>query len=187
MRFQNRGKFPKTGGVLVLANHLSDCDPIPVQLACPRPIYFMGKSELFEMAVVGSALRLMRTFPVKRGEPDRTALQYAINLLKQGHVVCVFPEGQLSEDGCLQDLKPGVALIARMADCPVMCLGLKNTDRVIRYGNLHPSFGFCWVTAAWGKPQKFAKEVGDGTLAFQELLPWVSEQLLALGAKERSQ
>src|SRR5947209_3623184 len=62
-------RVPSSGGVLILANHQADIDPIVVQLACKRPVYFMAKSELFEMKGVRYILRLFRAFPVKRGEP----------------------------------------------------------------------------------------------------------------------
>ena len=73
----------------------------------------MAKSELFDMKIIGKMIRCFQGFPVKRGEPDRASMRHAIELLKMGEVVAVFPEGQLSEDGELQELKAGVALIVR--------------------------------------------------------------------------
>lgn len=170
-----RYRVPKSGGLLVLSNHQADVDPIVVQLACPRHVYFMAKSELFDMKIVGSILKLFRAFPVKRGEPDKGAIRRAVNLLKDGEVVCVFPEGELSETGELLPMKPGVALIIRMADVPVICLGIDGTRRVLPYGKLVPRPAFHTITATWGEAKKFEK-----TDEPEKILAWVDGQLRTL-------
>ncbi len=176
IRQRGKRRVPETGGVLILANHLADVDPIVVQTTCPRPIHFMAKSELFEMPVLGSIIRIFRAFPVKRGEPDRSSIKRAVQLLRMGEVVCVFPEGQLSEDGQLQELKPGIALLARMAECEVICCGLKNTNRIMPYGSLIPRPSFRSTWAQWGEPVQFEK----GAEA-DEIVGWAEKQLRELG------
>lgn len=175
LRVRGRYRVPKEGGLLVLANHLSDIDPVACQLACPRPIYFMGKSELFEMPVLRTLTRWFKAFPVRRGEADRTALRTAVGYLQSGNVVLVYPEGQLSETGDLQELKPGVGLIAKMAGVPVLCLGLRGTNRVIPYGSYVPRPAFGGVEAVWGEPRQFRKEA-----SVEEILDWVQGQLREL-------
>lgn len=155
-----------------MSNHQSDLDPVVVQLACPRPVYFMAKSELFEMGFVGYFLRLFRAFPVKRGEPDRGAIKHAVNLLKDGNAVCVFPEGELSETGELLPLKPGVALIIRMAQVPVICLGIAGSRRMLPYGAVFPRPAFRAVKAVWGEVHQFSKE-DDAA----RIMGWVEGQL----------
>jgi 1-acyl-sn-glycerol-3-phosphate acyltransferase len=166
---------PRTGGLLVLANHLADVDPIVVQMACPRPIHFMAKSELFEMPVLGKLIRIFGAFPVKRGEPDRASIKRAVQLLRMGEVVCVFPEGQLSESGELQELKSGIALLARMADCQVICCGLRNTNRVMPYGKVTPRLSWRFTWAKWGCPKKFGKDSGA-----EEIVAWAESELKSL-------
>lgn len=168
-------RVPREGGVLVLANHLSDIDPVVVQYACPRLLHFMAKSELFEMPFVGRVIRFFGAFAVKRGEPDRQALKYAADLLKIGEAVGIFPEGQLSETGELQELKAGVALIARIAETPVICCGLTHTERMMPYGKVIPRPAWRTVEAIWGEPRTFPK----GTPP-EEFLGWVRGQLLEL-------
>ncbi len=174
---RSRGSYriPRSSGALILANHISDCDPVAVQYSCPRAIHFMAKSELFSMRFVGWALRLMRAFPVKRGEPDRGALRLAAELIKMGELVCVFPEGELSESGELEEVKPGVALIARMAGAPIICCGLRGTQRIVPYGSTIPRPGLHWVDIQWGEPRSFSKEA-----TIDEILAWVRGQLLEL-------
>lgn len=175
--FRVRGKYrvPRSGGLLILSNHQSDIDPVAVQISCPRPIYFMAKSELFEMRLLGKVIRWFKAFPVKRGEPDKGAIATAIELLKSGETVCVFPEGELSESGDLLPLKPGVALIVRMAQVPVICLGIDGTRRIMPYGKLLPRPAWGWVTARWGEARTFERKASA-----EEVLGWVEGQLREL-------
>lgn len=175
--FGARGKhrIPKQGGVLILANHRSDIDPVAVQVACPRPIYFMAKSELFDMKGLGTILRWFKAFPVKRGEPDRSALKKAIEYLKEGNVVCVFPEGELSASGKMLPLKPGVALLVRQSGCQVICLGLRNTARIMPYGKLIPRPALAKISAHWGEPHSF-----DRHAEAEEIMGWADAQLRCL-------
>ena len=138
----------------------------------------MAKSELFEMKVIGPLIRFFGAFPVKRGEPDRTSIRHAVELLKSGEAVGVFPEGQLSEDGELQEMKSGVALIIRMARCPVICCGIKGTDKILPYGKVLPRPAFSTIEAVWGEPREFEK--GATT---EEILEWVRGQLAELTGK----
>jgi 1-acyl-sn-glycerol-3-phosphate acyltransferase len=171
-RARFRKRLPKSGGLLVLANHVSDVDPVAVQLACPRPVYFMAKSELFEMKLLGRMIRWFRAFPVKRGEPDRDAIKKAVAYLQAGQVVCIFPEGQLSPNRQLQELKSGVALIARMSQVPVICCRLTGTERVMPYGFTIPRPAFQWVEAVWSDPRSFGPHASA-----EEILSWARAEL----------
>lgn len=171
-RTVGRYRVPRSGGLLILANHLADVDPVAVQLACPREIYFMAKSELFEMKGLAQVIRWFRAFPVKRGEPDRDSIKLAVAYIQAGKAVCVFPEGELSQDGELQELKAGVALIARMAACPIICCRLDGTNRMMPYGKVIPRPAFGWVTATWGEVREFEK----GAKA-DEVMGWAAGQL----------
>lgn len=173
LRVKGKYRVPSQGGLLILSNHLADLDPIVIQLVCPRPIHFMGKSELFEMPVLGNLLRSFGSFPVRRGEPDRAPLRLAAQLLKQNEVVAIFPEGELSESGELLELKAGLSLIVRLAsDTPVICCGIRNTNRALPYGKLIPRPAFCAITATWGEPHLFGKDSSS-----EEILQWATSQL----------
>lgn len=176
--FRVTGKYriPKSGGLLILSNHLADIDPIVIQVASPRPIHFMAKSELFEMPVLGRVVRSFGGFPVRRGEPDRAPLKLAVQLLKDQEVVGVFPEGELSETGELLPFKPGITLIARLAaGTPVICCGLRNTNAPMPYGSLIPRPGFKKIHVNWGEPRTFSKE--DSA---EEILAWAQAQIQSL-------
>lgn len=169
-------RVPKTGPVLVLSNHLSDMDPVIVQSSCPRALHFMAKSELFDMPFVGRMQRAFGSFAVVRGTPDRAALKQAANLLHDGEAVAIYPEGQISEDGNLQEIKAGVAIIIRMCPgVPVICCGFQGAQRIIPYGSIIPRPALHPITVTWGEPRTFVK-----TSTTEEILGWISGQLQEL-------
>ncbi|WP_040228300.1 lysophospholipid acyltransferase family protein [Bhargavaea cecembensis] len=104
--------FPKTGGVLLCANHISLLDPPTVGICAPRPVNFMAKAELFEAPVLKNLLPGLHVFPVKRGLSDRNAIRTGINLLRDGQVVGMFPEGTRSKDGRLGKPMSGAGFFA---------------------------------------------------------------------------
>jgi len=172
-------RVPRTGGVLVLSNHIADFDPVLVQASCRRLIHFMAKSELFEMKLLRPVIRWFHAFPVKRGEPDRAAIRKAIDLLQAGEVVCIFPEGELSVTGELQDLLPGASLIVRKAGVPVICCGIRNTNRIMPYGNFIPRPALCFTHARWGEARQFDRRTSN-----DEILAWAEAQLRELTDQE---
>ena len=178
LRCTGAARVPKRGGVLVFPNHRSDCDPPVIHAVSPRPYHFMAKSELFEMRLTAWAMRFSGAFPVRRGEPDRGALRHAAELAKLGEAVCVFPEGQLSADGKVGEIKAGVALIVRMAGVPCVCCGIRNTDEIVPYGSLRPRFARKRVEVAYGEPRTFAKDAPP-----EEITEWIAGELRRLSGE----
>src|SRR5436189_39525 len=152
IRVEGLGYVPRQGALLVAPNHQSDGDPIVVGVALPRPAYFMAKSELFEIRVLGPAIRFLHAFPVRRGKPDRQALHRAEDLLKSGAAVVIFPEGLTSEDGTIQELNPGVIMIAMRSGAPILPVGLIGTNRILPYGEFRPRYVTEPVVVKFGRP-----------------------------------
>ena len=113
-------RFPKEGAVLLCANHISNLDPPVVGITAPRPIRFMAKEELFRVPVVKTLVKNLHAFPVKRGMNDRQALRIGLEVLKQGEVLGIFPEGTHSKDGRLKKALPGVGFFALRTDAAVV-------------------------------------------------------------------
>lgn len=135
----------------------------------------MAKSELFGIPILGSVMRAFGAFPVRRGEPDRAALRTAIQFLKAGEVVGMFPEGALTESGELQPIMPGAGLVARQAGVPVICVGLRNTERVLPYGAVVPRPGWRRIWAVWGEPKVFLPNDSN-----DDVVQWIESQLRIL-------
>jgi len=122
-------RIPKTGGYILVSNHINWKDPPWIEFALGRAIRFMAKRELFQIPVMGFALRAIGAFPVRRGEPDRAALQMALKVLEAGHPAGFFPEGHRSESGALIRGHPGIALIARRSNAVIVPIGVIGTPR----------------------------------------------------------
>lgn len=119
------------GGAVIAGNHVSYLDPMLLWVVSPRPIHFMAKRELWDSKIVAWVLPRLWGFPVNRGEPDRTAITTATDLLKAGELVGVFPEGGRAEDGGeeLRQAHGGVAFIALRADAPIVPVAFVGTEK----------------------------------------------------------
>lgn len=189
MRVEGRENVPDQGPILVTPNHISDSDPALVGMTLPRPAYFMAKSELFAVPVFGPLLRFLRGFPVKRGQPDRSALRKAEELLKASEALVVFPEGQLSETGALQPLNPGVVLIAMRSGAPVLPVGLIGTDALLPYGKLIPKPAGRRIVVRYGRPIPVEELTGglSGKAGLQRGVEVLSAALAELTAQPAHQ
>jgi len=113
---------PRTGPVLICANHLAWWDPVVLAIACRRRIHFMAKAELFEgwSFPLGLLLRAVGAYPVRRGTPDRKALSRTLELLEEGKAVGIFPEGTRSPSGRFRRAQAGVGMVALKSGAPVV-------------------------------------------------------------------
>jgi 1-acyl-sn-glycerol-3-phosphate acyltransferase len=119
---------PTDGPLIVVANHLSNADPPILIVAFPRPLFFMGKAELFRNPILAWIVRKFGGFPVERGTADRAALRHAMAVLNQGIALGIFPEGGRSKTGALRPGLPGVGLLALQSGAPVLPVGLTGTE-----------------------------------------------------------
>ncbi|GLX69003.1 lysophospholipid acyltransferase family protein [Paenibacillus glycanilyticus] len=113
-RFEVKGleHIPKDGPVMLCSNHISLLDPPAVGIRVPRKVHYMAKEELFKVPVFGPLIRAWGAFPVKRGV-GKDAIRSALNLLGEGKVMGIFPEGTRNSDGAAGTAaKKGAAMIA---------------------------------------------------------------------------
>ena len=152
-----RENIPRAGGVILAPNHISYVDPPIVGCYLRRQVHYMAKEELFRSKLMGAWMRWVGAFPVRRGTADRKALKHAIDLLNQGRVVCIFPEGTRSPDGKLQDPELGIGLIALKSQAPIVPVAVIGTDKV-----LPPNSKRLYrhrVKIVYGKPLTFPQPV----------------------------
>jgi acyl-[acyl-carrier-protein]-phospholipid O-acyltransferase/long-chain-fatty-acid--[acyl-carrier-protein] ligase len=120
VRSSGAARVPAQGGVLLLPNHLSYADAVVLQMACPRPIRFVGDEDIGRANPVFRLMfRLTGTIPIS---PHRAleSTRRVVRALQAGEVVCVFPEGGISRTGVLMELQRGFELMARRAGTPAV-------------------------------------------------------------------
>lgn len=129
---------PSRQGLIVVANHASDFDPPILSNCVRRPVSYMAKEELFQVPVLGSAIRLYGAYPVKRGSADRSAIRAALTQLEQGWAVGVFLEGTRTADARISAPKLGAAMLAAKAQVPLLPVSLWGTESIIVKGQKLP-------------------------------------------------
>lgn len=130
LRVEGIHNVPKSGGLLVLSNHLHNADPVLICIAAPRPIHFMAKQELMKIPVIGRIIRFAGAFAVDRGRADRAAIRRAIATLDQGIAVGVFPEGTRSITQRIEKVLAGAGLIALKGGSPIVPLAITGSERL---------------------------------------------------------
>lgn len=138
--------LPAEGGYVLAANHSSNFDPWPLGMPLypRRYLRFMGKSELFWFPL-GPLITSCGAFPVRRGQRDQDAVDTAVRLCREGHVVVMFPEGTRREKGLRKRhearWRSGAARIALEAGVPLVPAGIAGTAELTRLGALRVAFG----------------------------------------------
>lgn len=127
--------LPKEGGFVLASNHLSNLDPWPLGLAVwPRVVRFMAKAEAIETPVLGSFIAAQGAFPVRRGERDSKAFEAAVNYLRDGDPLVMFPEGTRRKPGREIRHHTGAVRVAMEAGVPLIPAAISGTERVGRLG-----------------------------------------------------
>lgn len=132
--------IPRSGACLIVANHLSWLDP-PLLGCCVRhrQLHFMAKAELFEHSVLGPLIRRLGAFPVERGQADRKSLRVALQLMAEGKIVCLFPEGTRGESYHMQSWHVGMAMLAHHAQVQVIPAALARSRNLLEDRALKPA------------------------------------------------
>ncbi len=111
---------PRTGGVLLLANHQSFFDPILVGLPLPRECHYMARDTLFANPAFARFIRTYNAYPIRRGRSDVAGIKETLRRLRGGGAVVTFPEGTRTCDGTIGPMQPGAVVVARRARVPVV-------------------------------------------------------------------
>jgi len=146
---RGREHVPRAGAGIVASNHIAAVDPGVLMAVLPRPIALMSKVENAR-GVLKLFIPLVGAFTVRRGAADRRALGVAEQVLEQGRLLCMFPEGTRSSSGVLGAAHGGAALLALKSAAPIIPVAITGTSRIfLRH---FPWLGFPRVTVTVGAP-----------------------------------
>lgn len=133
-KVQGVENFPLEGPVILAINHISMWDPVLAACSIPRPARFMAKEELFSLPLLGRLFLKLGAFPIKRGQGDMNAIRQSLSILKEGHVLALFPEGTRSRTGKIQKGMPGMVLLMEKSKAPIVPINVNGTKHMFTKG-----------------------------------------------------
>jgi len=131
-RFKVRGDehIPTHGAAILVCNHVSFVDAVLLMAASPRPIRFIMDHRIFATPVLGTLFRLGKAIPIAPQKVDAVAYEQAFaearRVLDDGELLCIFPEGGLTQNGELGEFKGGIMKILQTHPVPVVPMALSN-------------------------------------------------------------
>jgi 1-acyl-sn-glycerol-3-phosphate acyltransferase len=190
---RHRDRIPRSGGLIIAANHISFWDPPLIGAAMPREIHYLAKEELFSTPVLGPLIRSLNAIPIRRGAADLTGLARAIESLKRGGVLLLFPEGGRMRDGELHNARPGLGLLAVSADVPIAPCFVSGSNRPgrwatrrtkirITFGNARPWRDYAGPEADAPPGRVLYQGIGDAVMRDIAALKRDQETSASLGA-----
>jgi 1-acyl-sn-glycerol-3-phosphate acyltransferase len=129
-------KLPRTGGVIIAANHVSHFDPLVLAhyvYKAGRWPRFLGKASLWRLPVIGYLLRKVQQIPVERGSVEAVrSLDALVDALHEDGAVIIYPEGTTTREPDLWPMrgKTGVARLALLTGAPVIPVAMWGPERV---------------------------------------------------------
>ena len=161
----NMDAVPKEGAAILVSNHLSFSDSFFLPLVCPRPITFLAKQEYFTgKGIKGLISKAFFTgvgqVPIDRssGRAAEAAITTGVRILREGHLLGIYPEGTRTADGRLYRGKTGVARMALEAQVPVIPVAMIGTYEIQPPGRVRPSIRR--VGIVFGEPLDFSRYEG---------------------------
>jgi len=143
-------RIPRTGGLLVAANHFSFVDPLLLGILLPRRIRFVMSADIFRVPVVHAFSRAMDVIPVEKGSKAMiTTVKRSLSHLEKGSAVGIFPEGQRSRSGTLLPPRRGLGVLAARSEAPVVPVAIVGTREAFPPGAFMP------------RPHRVAVSVGE--------------------------
>jgi len=164
LKYHGLKNVPRTGGVILAANHQSLVDPVLVgcALGCglSREIHFMARKTLFEIPVLGRLIVALNAFPITRDSGDVKGVRTALERLKKGSALLVFPEGTRTLDGRIGQMKAGIRLLAERAAVPIVPVLIVGAYKSWPKGRAWPRLSGR-VDVIYGRPIAADALVGD--------------------------
>jgi 1-acyl-sn-glycerol-3-phosphate acyltransferase len=130
LRVEGIEKIPERGPALLICNHVSFVDPIVIAAAIRRPVRFIMEASIFRIPLLNLVFRGMKAIPVAPAKEDPETYERAFETvareLRDGQLVCIFPEGRLTTDGEIREFRAGMLRILKETPVPVVPMAVSN-------------------------------------------------------------
>ncbi|WP_082369019.1 lysophospholipid acyltransferase family protein [Arthrobacter sp. ERGS1:01] len=183
--------IPVDGPAVLASNHLSFSDSIFMPLMVPRPVVFLAKSDYFtgrgiKGRLTAAFFKLTNQLPMDRsgGAASANSLQTGIDVLNEGGLLGIYPEGTRSPDGRLYRGKVGVAKLVLTANVPVIPVAMIGTDKVQPIGRRIPTIRRLGII--FGEPMDFSRYQGlqDDRFVQRSVTDEIMYELMRLSGQE---
>jgi 1-acyl-sn-glycerol-3-phosphate acyltransferase len=124
LRTAGREHIPANGPALLIANHQSFLDPLLVGLGTRRHLCYLARKTLFKGGPFTWLIRMLNAVPIDQEGVGKEGIKTILEQLQRGRAVVVFPEGERTHDGAMQPLKPGIQLLIKRAQAPIIPVGI---------------------------------------------------------------
>ncbi|MDP9463583.1 MAG: 1-acyl-sn-glycerol-3-phosphate acyltransferase [Actinomycetota bacterium] len=177
--------MPQAGPAILCANHLSFFDSVFMMMTIDRPIYFIGKADYLDSWKTRRLFPALGMIPIDRESGTRAmvALDAAADVLRDGALLCVFPEGSRSRDGRLHRGYSGAARLALTVDCPILPVGITGTAEVQPPGARLPRPGRA-CSIAIGTPLSMAYDGAGRRMAARALTDQLMQRIADLSGQD---
>lgn len=181
LKYEGAGDVPQEGPLLLAANHKSYLDPPVVGAGLPREIRYFAKKQLFGLPLFGRLISHFGAIPVDRDNFDRRGLVRALELLRGGDALLVFPEGTRIRRSGFAEPKEGIGMLARKAGVPVVPVYIEASwDPRRSLTRRIP------IRVRFGRPMVFSETDGSGREAYGEITRRVMAAIRELAAPSSS-
>jgi 1-acyl-sn-glycerol-3-phosphate acyltransferase len=180
-RLKRRGdRFPESGAALIVCNHVSFVDALVISAACRRPIHFIMDNAIFQAPVIRTLARGMKAIPISPAKEDpevfAQAFESAAAALRDGELVCIFPEGRLTADGEIAAFRPGLSRIVSDTPVPVIPIAIAGL-----WGSMFSRYGRkLWLRLPRKLWHRVVVNVGDAVAPEQAKPEELREDVVAL-------
>ena len=147
IEFHGVHNIPREGACIITPNHVTYLDPIWITIPMPRRIYYMAWHKPFGIPILGLLMRMFGAFPVNLDvAADASAQREAIDLLKRGRALVIFPEGGRTRTGKLMPFKMGAFRLALVHGIPIVPVTIQGAGSIWPVGRMVPRPGKLTIT-----------------------------------------
>lgn len=158
VRLSGLRSVPRSGGMLVVSNHQGYLDPIAIGLSLPRKGSYLARASLFSFPPFGWFLGCLNAIRLDRDGVAKEGIRTSLRVLGEGGALVLWPEGTRTYDGSVGELRPGILLLFRRTNAPIVVAGISGSFESWPRNRLFPLPCPVWIHySRW----EFSKELGE--------------------------